>query len=204
MTRDNFVVARATLYGFVHPWRWHVANRRLSMRKIREVLRLAFGAGTGAAQDRAQPWDIPRDGVELRCPGAGGRPVVAVARVSGRRDAGPAAVPPAGAFGRRPPVAGLGVHPQGASPQERHEDAVVGRVQAGQPGWLPALPVLRTVRRVGGQDRPGDAAGSPGRFVRNHWSSSPEYAPWTLREVQAPASPFSSLLGTPFRQEFKR
>src|SRR3970282_2581454 len=25
--------------------RWHVANRRLSMRKIREVLRLALGAG---------------------------------------------------------------------------------------------------------------------------------------------------------------
>src|SRR5665811_1099264 len=44
-TRDNFVVACGTLHGFNHPWRWYLANRRLSMRKIREVLRLAFGVG---------------------------------------------------------------------------------------------------------------------------------------------------------------
>src|SRR3989304_1930734 len=77
-TRDNFVVACATLHRFIHPWRWYLANRRLSMRKIREVLRLAFGAGlelrkierslgishaTVSNYVDTVAWDIPR----LRC-----------------------------------------------------------------------------------------------------------------------------------------
>ena len=46
------------------------------MKKIREVLRLAFGVGF-ALRKIERSMGTPRDGVELRHPGAGGRPVVA-------------------------------------------------------------------------------------------------------------------------------
>ena len=85
------------------------------MRKIREVLRLAFGAGLelrkierslGISHATVSSYVARARAADLSWP---------LPESLGRCDAGPAVVPQAFAVGRYPPVAGLGVHPQRAS-----------------------------------------------------------------------------------------
>ena len=62
-------------------------GERVSMRKIREVLAAAVGAGAAAAGDREEPAAEPGCGERLPGPGAAGGPGLAVAGRAGRRAA---------------------------------------------------------------------------------------------------------------------
>ena len=133
---------------------------RVSMRRVREILRLKHGG----ASDRqiARSLSLARSTV-ARDPGAGrgGGLALAAAGDAERPRAGGDAVcrpwQPArrAAQGR----ARLGLRPSRAAPARRHADAAVGGVPAARAGRLSLQPLVRAVPRLGGPAVADDAPG---------------------------------------------
>ena len=140
-----------------------MAQSRLPMRKIRDVLRLS-AAGLSKRQIAASLGHRPDRCRGVPAPGAGGRYQLAAARRSRRRRAG--APPVSGACGHGQGLAvaaGLAGDPSRVAPQGRDAAAGVGGVSRHPSRRLRLQPVLRTVSRLGRPPVADDAAGARGR-----------------------------------------
>ena len=121
-------------------------TQRLSMRRIREVLRVSEAPGPDRARHRADVGSEPNGVVHGYASRPPCRTDLAAARGPGRRGAGAAAVP--GAGGAKQPTTGtrLGLCREGAAPSQRNSPAVVGRVPRRQSRRLWLYLVLHDLR----------------------------------------------------------
>ena len=140
-----------------------MSQKRLSMRKIRELMRLKYELGR-SHREIAASLGIANSTVSdyVRRAAAAGLSW-AVAGGTGRRCAGGRPVPGPAAVAGSPARAGLAVRAPGASaPQGRDAAAVVAGVQDSPSERLPVQPVLRPLPGVAWPPRCGHAAGLPG------------------------------------------
>ena len=137
-----------------------LANRRLSVRKIREVLRRRFAAALSGRGIALQPSCVAVDGRRLRAWRRGRRSGVAGPGVRRRRGAGTTAVSDAAAKRHIASASDLERRPPGAAAQGRDALAAVAGVQGDPPGRPAVQPLLRAVPGLGGQARRRDAPGA--------------------------------------------
>ena len=138
-------------------------KKRLSMRKIRELLRLKYelrrihreiAVSLGIANSTVSDYARRAVAAGLTWPLPEGLDDAALEA---------ALFPPTAAVACSPAGAELGTRPPGAAtPQGRDAAAVVAGVPHGPPERLPVQPVLRALQGVAGTDRRGHAAGVPG------------------------------------------
>ena len=125
-----------------------MAQKRVSMRKTRDVLRLKYSLGR-SHREIAAILRISHSTVGSYARRAGGRSVVAAAGRSGRRGSGGGAVSADATLAGAASKAGLGAGAPGVGePQGCDASASVAGVPRGAPGRVPVQPVLRSLPGV--------------------------------------------------------
>ncbi len=138
---------------------------RVSMRRVREILRLKHEAGASDRGDRPIGGRGPQHGAAVPGPGGSGGAGLAAALDADGRRAGGAAVRRRRGDGRAAAQgrARLGGGAPRTAAARRDADAALVRIPGGQPRRVPVQPLVRALPGLGGPAVADHAAGPPGR-----------------------------------------